>query len=169
MNKLSLLSVSLLLGLTTFSQDCKYDLDSYDKFTKMHKLEKEVKLNKADLLGDGYLNVTICKYDSLNFIRLEYTSQKNLSISTSDKFLFLLDNQQTVVAMPQKNYMSERRRSNPKQQIIEASYSFEDPASFETLKKQKIQSVRIYYNGEFHDHNVKDKFQENFQSAMKCF
>jgi hypothetical protein len=158
-----------LLAFAAFSQDCKYDLDSYDKFTKMHNLEKEVKLNKADIFGDGYLNVTICKYDSLGFIRLEYTSQKNLSIGTSDKFLFLLDNQKTIVANPQKNYSSDRRRSNPKQQMIVASYSFEDPASFEMLKAQKVQSVRIYYNGEFHDHNVKDKFQENFQSAMKCF
>lgn len=169
MNKLPLLPLSLLFALTAFSQECKYDLDSYDPFTKMHKLEKEVKLNSADLLGAGYLNVTICKHDSLNFIRLKYTSIKNVSISTSDKLLFLLDNQQTLVAEPQQNYSSEVRKSNPRQQIISASYKFENPAAFENFKKQKILSVRIYYNGESHDHNVKDKFQESFQSAIRCF
>ena len=67
---LILFNLFIILQINSYSQKCKFDIDKYDKFLKVNKLEKEVKAVKTFNRGNGYLTLNLCKYGDEIFFRL---------------------------------------------------------------------------------------------------
>lgn len=159
-----------IIPLFARSQDCKYDLNTYDNFLKISKKEKEVKVHKASGMGDGYLKLTFCKYDSSVFFRVMLIKENDgVVVGKSDALIFLLEDGATIKSFPDQIYSSNARLST-NQEVLNATYHFDSPGlAMELLKHKKVKSIRIYYNDVFHDYDIKDKFSESLLKTANCF
>lgn len=162
------LLILYLFPLSVFAQDCKYDVNTYDKFLKVQKLEKEVKVNKANGFGDGYMTVTLCKYDTLKFIRVTYIRKDAIVVGRQNPVIFLFSDGSSIKAFPDQIYTGNLRVSTS-QEVLNAPYNFELPGAFELLKNKQVKSIRIYYNDVYHDYDIKDKFSQSLQKSANCF
>jgi hypothetical protein len=160
-----LLALLIFNSIISVAQKCDYDKDEIDKFTKSHKLEKEVKVHGGSD-GDSYLTVKFCKYDSLRFFRITWIRKTGVVVGRSDKITFLFDNEETIQAHPTEIYSSNYRTST-NQQVLYATYSFD--GDYEKLSHNKLKSIRITYNQNvYKDSDIKDKFQNDVLKAAQC-
>lgn len=167
MKKNLLLFCCLFISFIGKAQDCKYDRNDYDKFTKQRKVEKEIKVSGAALDADNRLKLKFCKYDTLSFFRITLIKRSSMVVGTSDELIFLFDDQQTVIAHPTSIYSSEFS-SSMEYSILNATYIFNDPQAEQKFKSNKLTSVRIEFNQVYDDIEIKSKFQEDIASAAKC-
>ena len=154
----------LLVPMISFSQECKYDVNTYDKFLKVQKLEKEVKVNKANGVGDGYMAINFCKYDTSLFFRITYINRRGAVVGTRDAIMFLFDNDSSIKAYPDQVYSS-NYKSSTNQQVLHATYNSDNLAA---LKTNKVKAIRLYYNDVYTDIDLKDKFSSQLQTTAKC-
>lgn len=143
---------------------CNYDVDKYDKFLKIHKIEKEVTVDKS---GPGYIKLIFCKYDSLVFFRLAYSTRKGLVVGKDDPIMFLCDDESSIKAFPNQIYSSEYR--NEYLEVLNATYYFKNSEDIDKLKSKKVKSIRIYYNSVYWDTDIKGKFSDALNNTAQCF
>ncbi len=165
---LLILIILVIPHVTDAQNKCKYDVDTYDKFLKIRKLEKEVKVNKANAGGNGYLKLDFCKYDSLVFFRITYILRDGIVVGKDDKIIFLLEDDSSVRAFPNQIYSGDMRVATS-QFVLNASYFFENYDDMEKLKTKKVKSIRIYYNSVYRDQDIKDRFSDMLQNTAQCF
>ncbi len=137
-----LITLILLLPIFAKSQECKYDKDSYDKFLKVRKIEKEVKAVKTFNRGNGYLTLLLCNYGENTFFRFSTASYNNILTGKRDAVIFLLDNEKTIEAYPDEIYSSDY---NGARYLYEGTYKFKNDSEFINLKTHLVKSVRLYY------------------------
>ena len=169
--KKTLLILLLIVSINCQAQKkCKYNVDKYDKFLKIQKLEKEVKVNKANASGNGYLKIDFCKYDSSTFFRITYITTDGIAVGKDDALIFLLEDESTVKAFPNRIYSGVIRIGRVSTQfVLDATYNFENLDGIEKLKTKKVKSIRVYYNSVFSDQDIKDKFSDALYDTAQCF
>lgn len=162
----TLLFILLLFPVFSFSQkDCKYDINTFDQFIKIHKVEKSVKISSH---YDGLIELNFCKYDSSIFFRLHAIEDNPIAIGKYDALIFLLSDNSTVKAFPDQIYSCDISTVSGTI-TMDATYYFENKNDFEQLKKNKVKSIRIYYNSVYSDYKIKDKFSEALFNTVICF
>lgn len=162
-----LLWLTFLFPLLSFAQECKYTVDKYDKFLKINKKEKDVKLSGLNAFGNNKLELTFCKYDTTVFFRIDLKLNSSMVVGRSDGFYFLLEDETVIKAYPQQIYSSSFREY--KGNHLLANYLFLESDAIKALSKSKVKSVRIYHNSVYTEIDIKDKFQEDFNKVVKCF
>lgn len=171
MNKLikwpHFLLIVLILPSFLAAQKCKFDVDKIDKFTKQHKLEKEIKVNGAGFTGDSYLSLNFCNYDSVHFIRIMWARKESVVVGTTDRMIFLFENGETASLNPYQIYSSDYRAST-KQSVLRATYKFKDSNDINKFINFKVTSIRISYNQVYKDTEIKGKFQDDITRAATC-
>jgi hypothetical protein len=125
-------------------------------------------MNKADAVGNGYLTITLCKYDSSTFFRVTYIRKGGVVVGPQDAAMFLFEDDSSIKAFPNQIYSGNARVST-NQFVLNATYSFESPGAIGLLKTENVKAIRIYYNGVYSDYDVKDKFSQSLQKAANCF
>ncbi|HET6225435.1 MAG TPA: hypothetical protein VFF27_04085, partial [Bacteroidia bacterium] len=118
MNKLLLL---LFIPCFIQAQKCRYDVDTYDKFQKIRKTEKEIKVVKKFNHGNGYLTLRLCKYGDNSFFRLYTASNDNMIVGRGDTAILLLSNEESIKAHPSQSFFSEY---NGARYLFEGTYLF---------------------------------------------
>lgn len=156
----------VLLPILAIAQNCKYDKDEYDKFQKVRKTEKEVKAVKKFNRGNGYLDIILCKYGDNAFFRLSTASSDPITVGKKDAVIFLLGNDETVKAYPDRIYFSD---NNGARFLFYGTYQFDNPSDFDKIKKQTVKSIRLYFNSVYRDYDLNGKGQESLMDAAKCF
>lgn len=158
--------IILLLPIFCLAQnDCKYDVDTYDQFMKIKKVEKLVKISSR---YSGYMEINFCKYDTSIFFRLKAIRDDATVVGADDAFVFLLEDNSLVKAYPNQMYSGDISRvSNTI--TLDATYYFENKNDIEELKRNRVKSVRIYYNNVYSEYKIKDKFSEALFNTVKCF
>lgn len=152
------------------AQKCKYDVNEYDKFLKITKVEKEVKVNNADFIGDGLLKLNFCKYDSVVFFRITYSRTHSLVVGRQDEMIFLLQSGSTVKAYPDQIYSGDITYGTYSTHcLLRATYLFENNSAIDSLKSDKVKSIRINYNSVHQDYDIKGKFSDNLYNTVQCF
>ena len=160
-----LIILLLLIPFISLGQNCNYDVNTYDKFQKVRKVEKEVKVNKANGVGDGYMAINFCKYDTSLFFRITYINRKGAVVGSKDAVMFLFEDDSSIKAYPDQVYSS-NYKSSTNQQVLHATYNSDD---LTMLKLKKVKAIRLYYNDVYHDYDVKDKFSSALLKIAYCF
>ena len=160
-----LIILLLLIPFISLGQNCNYDVNTYDKFQKVRKVEKEVKVNKANGVGDGYMAINFCKYDTSLFFRITYINRKGAVVGSKDAVMFLFEDDSSIKAYPDQVYSS-NYKSSTNQQVLHATYNSDD---LTMLKLKKVKAIRLYYNDVYHDYDVKDKFSSALLKIANCF
>jgi len=166
MKILILINLFALLQSNCYSQKCKFDVDKYDKFLKVNKLEKEIKAVKTFNRGNGYLTLNLCKYGDDIFFRLSTASNNPITVGSNDAVIFLLDNEETIKAYPRRIYSGDY---NGARFLFEGTYHFEISSDFDKLKKSNVKSIRLYYSSVYKDFDLKGNGQESLIKAANCF
>lgn len=145
----------LFIASFSFAQDCKYEKNEVDKFTKkMTKVTKKVKLIQT-FNSEGYVYIT--KEDTSLSISLNYRTSFSKSVKVEDgsELSFLLEGGD-IITLKKKN----------------GSY----PISKENLTKlssTKTKTLRYYYtdsdgNYKYSDTEIKDGNAEDFMKLTLC-
>lgn len=143
---------------------------NFDKSLKIRKVEQAVEVNKADAIGNGYLKLIFCKYDSSIFFRIAYIRTKAIVIKKSDAFIFLLQGQDSVKAYPDGVFSGEKGANTARTQyVLTATYYFDVYDDIRKMKNKKVKTIRIYHNGVYDDQDIKDEFSEALLNTLKCF
>jgi len=160
-----LIILLLLIPFISLGQNCNYDVNTYDKFQKVRKVEKEVKVNKANGVGDGYMAINFCKYDTSLFFRITYINRKGAVVGSKDAVMFLFEDDSSIKAYPDQVYSS-NYKSSTNQQVLHATYN---SGNLDTLKTKRVKAIRMYYNDVYTDIDLKDKFSSQLQTTANCF
>jgi hypothetical protein len=183
------LAALCMLSFNAFSQNCKYEKNEIDKFTK-----KKVVITKSEkvfytLNTSGFYTV---KQDGENYyIEFDYlvqtsfsgtsNAEKNISIKQNDQLMFLLENDE-IVTLVSANTVQTQMKPNMTSQLVnwelnDVSY----PISLEqlkTLQSAKTKTLRIYrtigYDAqnigqqENMDVDIKKASQDDMQKMIQC-
>ena len=187
--KNNFLAVICMLSFSTFSQNCKYEKNEIDKFTK-----KKVVITKSEkvfytLNTSGFYTV---KQDGENYyIEFDYlvqtsfsgtsNAEKNISIKQNDQLMFLLENDE-VVTLVSSNTVQTQMKPNMASQLV--NWELNDvtyPITLEqlkTLQSAKTKTLRIYrtigYDAQnigqqdYMDVDIKKGSQDDIQKLIKC-
>jgi len=183
------LAALCMLSFNAFSQNCKYEKNEIDKFTK-----KKVVITKSEkvfytLNTSGFYTV---KQDGENYyIEFDYlvqtsfsgtsNAEKNISIKQNDQLMFLLENDE-IVTLVSANTVQTQMKPNMTSQLVnwelnDVSY----PISLEqlkTLQSAKTKTLRIYrtigYDAQnigqqdYMDVDIKKASQDDIQKLINC-
>jgi hypothetical protein len=183
------LAALCMLSISAFSQNCKYEKNEIDKFTK-----KKVVITKSEkvfytLNTSGFYTV---KQDGENYyIEFDYlvqtsfsgtsNAEKNISIKQNDQLMFLLENDE-IVTLVSANTVQTQMKPNMTSQLVnwelnDVSY----PISLEqlkTLQSAKTKILRIYrtigYDAQnigqqdYMDVDIKKASQDDMQKMIQC-
>ena len=187
--KHNFLAALCLLSFSAFSQNCKYEKNEIDKFTK-----KKVIITKSEkvfytLNTSGFYTV---KQDGENYyVEFDYlvqtsfsgtsTAEKNISIKQNDQLMFLLENDE-IVTLVSSNTVQTQMKPNMTSQLVnwelnDVSY----PITLEqlkTLQSAKTKTLRIYrtigYDAQnigqqdYMDVDIKKASQDDIQKLINC-
>ena len=183
-----LLSLSLASTLS-FGQNCKYEKNETDKFTK-----KKVVITKSEkvfytLNTSGFYTV---KQDGENYyIEFDYLVQtsfsgtsnadKNISIKQNDQLMFLLENDEVVTLMSSNTVQTEMKPNMASQLVNWELNDVTYPITLEqlkTLQSAKTKTLRIYrtigYDAQnigqqdYMDVEIKNASQDDIQKLINC-
>lgn len=157
----------LLIPSFSFAQ-CKYDVDNFDPFLKIEKIEKAVTVNKSDWSGTGDMQLNFCNYNKRIFFRVRYYSNDGIVVDNKDAICFLLDNDSIVNAYPNQIYSGDPDARSSRE-ILRATYYFQNENDINQLKESKVKMIRIYYNDIYVEYKIKDKFSDALFKTVKCF
>jgi hypothetical protein len=184
-----LLTISAVISMNSYAQNCKYEKNEIDKFTK-----KKVVITKSEkvfytLNTSGFYTV---KQDGENYyIEFDYlvqtsfsgtsNAEKNISIKQNDQLMFLLENDE-VVTLVSSNTVQTQMKPNMASQLVnwelnDVSY----PITLEqlkTLQSAKTKTLRIYrtigYDAQnigqqdYMDVEIKKASQDDIQKLSNC-
>jgi hypothetical protein len=184
-----LLTISAVISMNSYAQNCKYEKNEIDKFTK-----KKVVITKSEkvfytLNTSGFYTV---KQDGENYyIEFDYlvqtsfsgtsNAEKNISIKQNDQLMFLLENDE-VVTLVSSNTVQTQMKPNMASQLVnwelnDVSY----PITLEQLKSlqsAKTKTLRIYrtigYDAQnigqqdYMDVEIKKASQDDIQKLSNC-
>lgn len=183
------LAALCLLSFSAFLQNCKYEKNEIDKFTK-----KMVVITKSEkvfytLNTSGFFTV---KQDGENYyIEFDYlvqtsfsgtsNSEKNISIKQNDQLMFLLENDE-IVTLVSSNTVQTQMKPNMASQLV--NWELNDvvyPITLEqlkTLQSAKTKTLRIYrtigYDAQnigqqdYMDVDIKKASQDDIQKLIQC-
>lgn len=155
-------NICLILLLTSslfYSQDCKYQRNEVDQFTKNKVVE-----TKFEWLAEqtGY---SLLKVDSVKFLKLYVESFKVFSIKDGAKLMFLTDKEEPITIVFPKYDISKRGTSSEFYISETITLSDED---FKRFQNEKITKVRYYTTEGYIEKNIKEKRANKFRESLKC-
>lgn len=183
-----LLSLTLASTLS-FGQNCKYEKNEIDKFTKKKVVVTKSEKVFATLNTSGFYTV---KQDGDNYyIEFDYlvqtsfsgtsNAEKNIAIKQHDELLFLLENDDVVTLKSSKTVQTQMKPNMATQlvnwELNDVSYPV-TKEQLSTLQSAKTKTLRIYrtigFDGQnigqqdFMDVDIKKGNQDDIQKLIQC-
>ena len=183
-----LLSLTLASTLS-FGQNCKYEKNEIDKFTKKKVVVTKSEKVFATLNTSGFYTV---KQDGDNYyIEFDYlvqtsfsgtsNAEKNIAIKQNDELLFLLENDDVVTLKSSKTVQTQMKPNMATQlvnwELNDVSYPI-TKEQLSTLQSAKTKTLRIYrtigFDGQnigqqdFMDVDIKKGNQDDIQKLIQC-
>jgi hypothetical protein len=183
-----LLSLTLASTLS-FGQNCKYEKNEIDKFTKKKVVVTKSEKVFATLNTSGFYTV---KQDGDNYyIEFDYlvqtsfsgtsNAEKNIAIKQNDQLLFLLENDDVVTLTSSKTVQTQMKPNMATQLINWELNDVSYPVTKEqlnTLQSAKTKTLRMYrtigFDGQnlgqqdFMDVDIKKGNQDDIQKLIQC-
>ena len=149
----------LITSTFVFSQDCKYQRNEVDEFTKNKIIE-----TKFEWLGEqtGY---TLKKINNTQILAMYLESFNVFSIKDGAKIMFLTEKEDPITLIFPKYEISKRGKSSEfyiSENIILSN------KEYERLQNETISKVRFYTTDGYIEKNVKEKRASKFRDQLKC-
>jgi len=153
--------IAWILVFTSFgySQNCKYEKNEIDEFTKNKILETKFEWLTPN---QGYAFKKINKSKNLK-IKLNYNSV--FSIRKNDKIMFLTENNEPITLLFEETVISNILNLNNFYIITLINIS---DKIVDRFKNESINKIRIYYSDGYLDYDVKEKRAKKFKEILKC-
>lgn len=187
--KYQILTAITILCFTASAQNCKYEKNEIDKFTKKKVIVTKSEKIFATLNTSGFYTV---KQDGDSYnIEFDYLVQtsfsgtsnadKNITIKQGDQLMFLLDNDEVVTLSSSKTVQTEMKPNMATQlinwELNDVSYQV-TKEQLSTLQSAKTTTLRIYrtigFDGQnlgqqdFMDVDIKKGNQDAIQNLILC-
>ncbi len=163
-----ILTLLLILGgsLMSFAQDCKYEVEELDKFTK-----EETKVTKHEVLwnhlvtGDN-LSIKAKSVNGEKSLLFRNSERDAFNIKVDSKAIFLFSDDETLTLDAEKDAESIYQKAD-KRWVCNFSYKLsEEQAAL--LSKKTVTDIRIYTAEGHLEKAIKDERQGNIKSIMRC-
>lgn len=162
----SLCLLLLSLSVDAHAQDCSYDVDEYDRFTKKHEVSTSAHLPFGSLRA----KVEFLRKDSLHSMVLSYNPGSVVGIAEGAELLFRFANDSVLTLTSMDHEVSDISYSG--QYIIHwirprMRITAQDLRLFAT---QRLVAIRIHYTDGYRDEEFPDraKKQEKIMRAAQC-
>lgn len=184
-----LLTITAAISINSYAQNCKYEKNEIDKFTKKKVVITKSEKVFATLNTSGFYTV---KQDGDNFyIEFDYlvqtsfsgtsNAEKNIAVKQNDQLMFLLDNDEVVTLASAKTVQTQMKPNMATQlvnwELNDVSYPV-TKEQLNTLQSAKTKTLRIYrtigFDGQnigqqdFMDVDIKKGNQDDIQKLIQC-
>lgn len=151
--------VILITSSLLYSQECKYDKNEVDEFTKNKILE-----TKFEWLGNNF-GYNFKKINDSKFLRIEIHHSKVFSIRDGSKLMFLTEKEEPITILFPKYEISKVSSASNYYVVQYLNLSEELLSRF---KNEKISKARIYTTDGYLEIDIKDKRSIKFKELLKC-
>ena len=159
------------IGTSAFSQECQYEKNEIDKFTKSSiKTTKEMLIAGGSLKLKGTLYASLSKINDSKYLNLKLIMWQNFVIETNAKLMILLEDETVIdltfikfgVGQYSNNGGMETWTSNVSLNINEENYKI--------LNQKNAKEIRIYLKEGYINLPVPDnkKYWSKFKENLKC-
>jgi hypothetical protein len=187
--KYKILLLLTLASTLSFGQNCKFEKNEIDKFTKKKVVVTKSEKVFATLNTSGFYTV---KQDGDNYyIEFDYlvqtsfsgtsNAEKNIAIKQNDQLMFLLENDEVVTLTSAKTVQTQMKPNMATQlvnwELNDVSYPV-TKEQLSTLQSAKTKTLRIYrtigFDGQnigqqdFMDVDIKKGNQDDIQRLIQC-
>lgn len=184
-----LIAVITMFSCFVSAQNCKYEKNEIDKFTKKKVVITKSEKVFATLNTSGFYTV---KQDGDNYyIEFDYlvqtsfsgtsNAEKNIAIKQNDQLMFLLENDEVVTLTSSKTVQTQMKPNMATQlvnwELNDVSYPI-TKEQLSTLLSSKTKTLRIYrtigFDGQnigqqdFMDVDIKKGNQDDMQKLIQC-
>ncbi len=184
-----LLTITAAISINSYAQNCKYEKNEIDKFTKKKVVVTKSEKVFAALNTSGFYTV---KQDGENYyIEFDYlvqtsfsgtsNAEKNIVIKQNDQLMFLLENDEVVTLKASKTIQTQMKPNMTTQlvnwELNDVSYPV-TKEQLSTLQSAKTKTLRIYrtigFDGQnfgqqdFMDVDIKKGNQDDIQRLIQC-
>ena len=187
--KNQLIVLLTLFSFSVFAQNCKYEKNEIDKFTKKKVVVTKSEKVFTSLNTSGFY--TVKQEDENFFIEFDYLVQTsfsgtskaetNITIKEKDQLMFLLENDE-VITLVSSSTVQTQMKPNMASQLV--NWELNDVAypitldQLKTLQSAKTKTLRIYrtigYDAqnigqqEYMDVDLKKGDQDDIQMLIQC-
>lgn len=187
--KIQLIVLLTLFSFSVFAQNCKYEKNEIDKFTKKKVVVTKSEKVFTSLNTSGFY--TVKQEDENFFIEFDYLVQTsfsgtskaetNITIKEKDQLMFLLENDE-VITLVSSSTVQTQMKPNMASQLV--NWELNDVAypitldQLKTLQSAKTKTLRIYrtigYDAqnigqqEYMDVDLKKGDQDDIQMLIQC-
>ena len=187
--KNQLIVLLTLFSFSVFAQNCKYEKNEIDKFTKKKVVVTKSEKVFTSLNTSGFY--TVKQEDENFFIEFDYLVQTsfsgtskaetNITIKEKDQLMFLLENDE-VITLVSSSTVQTQMKPNMASQLV--NWELNDVAypitldQLKTLQSSKTKTLRIYrtigYDAqnigqqEYMDVDLKKGDQDDIQMLIQC-
>lgn len=163
-----LLKLALISCLNLFAQNCKYEINEVDEFTKKTILEtKEQTLSRS---FNFYTAFSFKKIDDKKFLKLFISSTSIFSIRENHEIIFITDGDNSVILKFIQSKVSRGKYDSNSRITIwsETFYLPIDEETFQRLSNENILKLRVYTSDGYIDDEVKEKHAKKFKEQIIC-
>lgn len=187
--KNQLIVLLTLFSFSVFAQNCKYEKNEFDKFTKKKVVVTKSEKVFTSLNTSGFY--TVKQEDENFFIEFDYLVQTsfsgtskaetNIAIKEKDQLMFLLENDE-VITLVSSSTVQTQMKPNMASQLV--NWELNDVTypitldQLKTLQSAKTKTLRIYrtigYDAqnigqqEYMDVDLKKGDQDDIQMLIQC-
>ena len=163
------LSIILILLISIKSIGQKITKNELDKFTNYKRIETD----KVAIYGSNMsftpnkIMISYRSADKSNFIKfIGYNTAAGV-IGKDDEIILLLEDGKKVI-LKSTGIQSYDLIGTPSVKSYSHQYSIEN-GDIEILSKQKVKSIRIFYDNQYEDIDIKDSLSKNILDLSKVF
>lgn len=166
MKHLLFLVVIVLLGFSVNAQECKYEIDEVDKFTKeVTKVTKRGVL-WAHLVTGNNMSAQLKLADGKKSLILRYMDPDAFKVAKGDKLIFLCSDDSTIILEADAD-VEARHVEKEKRWVANVNYDLSEENAA-ALSKSTITDLRMMHSEGHFEKAVKEERQKNLQMLSKC-
>jgi hypothetical protein len=171
MNKIIIALFIATLTTTAFSQECQYEKNEIDKFTKSSiKTTKEMLIAGGSFKLKGTLYASLSKINDLKYLNLKLITWQNFVIETNAKLMILLEDD-TVIDLSFLKYGVGDYANNEGMETWTANVSLNiNEENYKILTQKNAKEIRIYLKEGYVNLPVPEnkKYWSKFKENLKC-
>jgi hypothetical protein len=159
-----LLLMLLLVPVLIYGQDCRYEQNDVDKFTKKTVIITKPEIVWKDAMMGYSLSFKVKKIDDQYIIWMRYSSPGSFIIEKYSKLMLLTKNQETFELNAFETVIP---KSYSNGSYVEVDYLI-SKETYEKLKNSIITDVRLYTSEGYIDKKLKENKQGILPDLLRC-
>lgn len=159
-----LVFVLLFLPVFSIAQNCKYERNDIDKFTKQKVIITESVIMWKNPMGGNSLSFKSKNIDDIYLLEMRYSMSNVFAIEKDSKLYFLTTNDENIEVLAIESKVSDSYSTTS---FCIVNYAISEEIRVK-LSIEQIKSIRFYTTDGYIEHDIRSKKQTILNNIMNC-